>query len=192
MGDMYSSFYPYPRRASLPILPVMTMTSRTQLWLPAALALLLAAACGGDREVDRMTRSLDRAMETSRRVAQAEWTYERELRPPERGDTAPVEEDRCRITMPGEAERRDVACGLFFMALRPGADSARVERMVAAMGGEVLERQSIPGWATRLGDPVPYLLVSVPTGEEPRAIRRALAAEEVRFVDVRRVQRRRP
>jgi hypothetical protein len=153
-----------------------------------ALAAALAAACG----VDRGTDSLDRAVENSRRVAQAEWTYERELRPPERGDTAPVEEDRCRITLPGDDQPRDVACGLFFMALRPGADSARVERMVAAMGGEVVERQSIPGWATRLGDPVPYLLVSVPLGEEPRAIRRALATEEVRFVDVRRVQRRRP
>jgi hypothetical protein len=164
----------------------MTSAMKPARWIAIALAVATAVACGDEVE------PLDRALETSRRVAQAEWSYERELRPPERGDTGPVEEDRCRITLPGEDAARDVACGLFFMALRPGADSARVERLVAALGGEVIERQALPGWATRLGDPVPYLLVSVPLGEEPRAIRRALATEEVRFVDVRRVQRRRP
>jgi hypothetical protein len=56
----------------------------------------------------------------------------------------------------------------------------------------VVEWQEIPGWATRLDDAVSYVLVSVPTGREPDAIGRALASEGVRFVDVRRIQRRRP
>lgn len=162
--------------------------------IPAVLVLVLvtSVACGEPRDPDAMARSLAQAVEASRRIAQAEWTYDREVRPPERGDTAPVEEDRCRILLPDDDRPRDVACGLFFLALRPGADSARVEQRVEGLGGEVVERQSIPAWATRLGDPVPYLLVSVPLGEEPGAIRRALTWEEVRFVDVRRVQRRRP
>jgi hypothetical protein len=63
---------------------------------------------------------------------------------------------------------------------------------VQALGGIVVERSEIPGWATRLDDAVPYVLVSVPTGQEPEAIQRALASEGVRFVDVRRIQRRRP
>lgn len=169
----------------------MTVAMRPTGWIPLLLLLPMTAACG-DRDTDAMARSLDQAAETSRRIAHAEWSYDREVRTPERGDTVPVEEDRCRILLPGDDERRDVACGLFFMALRPGADSARIERRVADLGGDIIERRSLPAWATSLGDPVPYVLVSVPLGEEPQAIRRALAWEEVRFVDVRRVQRRRP
>jgi hypothetical protein len=170
----------------------MIAVLRTVCRVPAVLALTMIAACGESRDPDAMARSLDQAVDASRRIARAEWTYEREVRPPERGDTAPVEEDRCRILLPDDDQPRDVACGLFFLALRPGADSARVERRVEGLGGEVVERQSIPAWATRLGDPVPYVLVSVPVGQEPHAIRRAVTWEEVRFVDVRRVQRRRP
>lgn len=135
---------------------------------------------------------MDRALERSRLVAQADWSYDRELRPPERGDTGPVEEDRCRVTLPGQDEPVDVACGLFFMALEADVDSAWVYQLTDGLGGEVVEWQEIPGWATRLDDAVSYVLVSVPTGQEPHAIRRALASEGVRFVDIRRIQRRRP
>jgi hypothetical protein len=158
----------------------------------AVLLLAPMASCGEGRREEVRERSLQRALERSRLIADAEWTYERELRPPERGDTGPVEEDRCRITLPGEDAGRDVACGFFMMALEPHADSAWTEQLVTTLGGIVVERREIPGWATRLEDPVPYVLVSVPTGEEPVAIRRALASEGVRFVDVRRIQRRRP
>jgi hypothetical protein len=86
----------------------------------------------------------------------------------------------------------DVACGIFFMALEADADSAWIDELVRSLGGEVVERTRLPAWATRLEDPVPYVLVSVPIGQEAGAIRRAAASEGVRFVDVRRVQRRRP
>jgi hypothetical protein len=154
--------------------------------------LVAVAGCDDQRRVDAREQSLERAAERSRQIAQAEWTYEREARPPERGDAGPVEEDRCRITLPAEDRARDVACGFFMMALEAHADSAWVEQLVQALGGIVVERRQIPGWATRLDDAVPYVLVSVPTGQEPEAIRRALASEGVRFVDVRRIQRRRP
>jgi hypothetical protein len=158
-----------------------------------AVVLVAVAACGGDaRREEARERSLQQAAETSRQIAEAQWTYDRELRPPERGDAGPVEEDRCRITLPGQVEPRDVACGFFMMALDPQVDSLWIEQLVRALGGVVVERREIPGWATRLDDPVPYVLVSVPTGDEPQAIRRALASEGVRFVDVRRIQRRRP
>jgi hypothetical protein len=156
------------------------------------LVLVAMTGCGDERREAARERSLERAAERSRLIAGAEWTYERELRPPERGDTGPVEEDRCRITLPGDERALDVACGFFMMALEAHADSAWIERLVLALGGVVVERREIPGWATRLDDPVPYVLVSVPTGQEPHAIQRALASEGVRFVDVRRIQRRRP
>jgi hypothetical protein len=154
--------------------------------------LALTAGCGGDRREEVRARSLERAAETSRLLAEAEWIYEREVRPPERGDVAPVEEDRCRVLTPGEAVPRDVACGLFFMAMEAGVDSVWIADLARSLGGAVVEWREIPGWATRLDEPVPYVLVAVPTGQEPAAIRRALASEGVRFVDVRRIQRRRP
>jgi hypothetical protein len=150
------------------------------------------AACDSQRAEDARARSIERAFERSRLVAQAEWSYQRELRPPERGDAGPVEEDRCMITLPGDEGAFDVACGFFFMALDPSADSAWVHQLAQGLGGVVVEWQEIPGWATRLDDAVSYVLVSVPTGREPEAIRRAIASEGVRFVDVRRIQRRRP
>jgi hypothetical protein len=155
------------------------------------LMLLVVAGCA-DRRADGREQSLERAAERSRLIAAADWTYEREFRTPERGDTLPVEEDRCRIRIPGDDRPRDVACGFFMLALEPHADSAWIEQLVQALGGIVVERSEIPGWATRLDDAVPYVLVSVPTGQEPEAIQRALASEGVRFVDVRRIQRRRP
>lgn len=162
------------------------------MWVTLVLLLLAPAGCGDERRIQAREQSLERAAERSRLIAGAEWTYEREVRPPERGDTAPVQEDRCRITLPGEDRPRDVACGFFMMAVEPHADSVWIERLVQTLGGIVVERHEIPGWATRLDDPVPYVLVSVPTGQEPEAIRRALASEGVRFVDVRRIPRRRP
>lgn len=164
----------------------------------APIALLLIAlgaaviGCDDDRRAEAREQSLERAAERSRLIADAEWTYERELRAPERGDTGPVEEDRCRLTLPDDDRARDVACGFFMMALEPRTDSAWIDQLVRTLGGMVVERREIPGWATRLEDAVPYVLVSVPTGQEPEAIRRALASEGVRFVDVRRIQRRRP
>jgi hypothetical protein len=160
-------------------------------WIVIAVLAWPAAGCG-DRTGDGGARAMEQAAETSRLIAQAEWQYDREIRPPERGDTEPVEEDRCRITLPGQDAPRDVVCGIFFMALEPHADSAWIDQMVHSLGGEVIERRQLPGWATRLDHPVPYVLVQVPLGEEPRAIQRALASEGVRFVDVRRIQRRRP
>jgi hypothetical protein len=158
-----------------------------------AVAALTAMACGGDaRREEARERSLQQAAETSEQIAAAQWSYDREVRPPERGDEGPVEEDRCQITLPGQDRPRDVACGFFMMALDPQVDSLWVDQLVRALGGVVVERREIPGWATRLEDPIPYVLVSVPTGKEPDAIRRALASEGVRFVDVRRIQRRRP
>lgn len=159
-------------------------------WTAVALFLAWPAACG-DR-ADAGARAMDRAAETSRLIAQAEWQYDREIRAPERGETEPMEEDRCRITLPGEERARDVLCGVFFMAMEPHTDSAWIQQLVHTLGGEILERRQLPGWATTLDDPVPYVLVRVPIGEEPRAIQRALASEGVRFVDVRRIQRRRP
>jgi hypothetical protein len=160
--------------------------------LVSVLLLSALAGCGEGRREAAREQALERAAERSRLIAGAEWTYEREQRPPERGDTGPIEEDRCRITLPGEERQHDVACGFFMLALEPQVDSAWVEQLVQAVGGVVVEWQEIPGWATRLDDPVPYVLASVPTGQEPEAIRRALASEGVRFVDVRRIQRRRP
>lgn len=157
-----------------------------------ALSVSGLAACDSQRADEARAHSIERALERSRLVAQAEWTYQRELRPPERGDTGPVEEDRCLITLPGDDGAFDVACGLFFMALESSADSAWIHQLARGLGGVVVEWQEIPGWATRLDDAVSYVLVSVPTGREPAAIRRALASEGVRFVDVRRIQRRRP
>jgi hypothetical protein len=164
---------------------------RTRIWSIPAMALLVAAGCSGDRDAER-ERSMERAQERSALIARGEWTYEREPRPPERGDVGPVEEDRCRITLPDDDRAIDVACGFFFLALEADADSAWIEQLVRELGGIVVERREIPGWATRLDQPVPYFLVSVPTGQEPTAIRRALASEGVRFVDVRRVRRLRP
>jgi hypothetical protein len=167
------------------------MGMKSKSWLAWAPLCVLVTACGGDPEAAR-ERMIQRADETSRQVAAAEWHYDREQRPPERGDTAPIEEDRCRVDMPGEDRLVDVACGLFFMAMEPQVDSAWIDRLVASLGGEVVERERLPAWATRLDEEVPYVLVSVPLGQEPVAIRRALASEGVRLVDVRRVQRRRP
>lgn len=155
------------------------------------LCLTTATLACGDRP-GAADRALEQAAETSRLIAQAEWQYDREIRPPERGETEPVEEDRCRITLPGDEAARDVACGVFFMALEADTDSAWVDQLVRSLGGEIIERRELPGWATRLDDPVPYAVVLVPVGEEARAIQRALASEGVRFVDVRRIQRRRP
>jgi hypothetical protein len=165
---------------------------RLLMWTVPLMAVAALAACDSQRADDARARSIERALERSRLVADAEWSYQRELRPPERGDTGPVEEDRCMITLPGDDGAFDVACGLFFMALEPSADSAWVHQLARGLGGVVVEWQEIPGWATRLDDAVSYVLVSVPTGREPDAIGRALASEGVRFVDVRRIQRRRP
>lgn len=156
------------------------------------MVLVLGTMACGDRGADARERMLERAEETTRRVAAAEWHYDRELRPPERGGTAPVEEDRCRVTLPGETAPVDVACGFFLLALEPEVDSVWVHQLVDALGGVLVDWTELPAWATRLDEPVPYVMVSVPTGSEGRAIRRAAASEGVRFVDVRRIQRRRP
>jgi hypothetical protein len=164
---------------------------RTIQVVTAVLLLLAAAGCGEEQRRAERERSLARASERSRILARADWVYDRELAPPSRGQTQPVEEDRCRVALPDDG-LVDVACGQFFLALEPGADQDRVDVLMAHIGGEVLERREIPGWATRLDDPLPYILVAVPIGREPDAIRRALASEGVRFADVRRVRRLRP
>ena len=138
----------------------------------------------------------DRALERSRVIAGAEWSYGQDTIPPEQGKREAQIVERCRVTLPGgaaEAARTlDVTCGHVFLGLEPDADSAWIEQLVDGLGAEVVERGRVPGWTTSLGEPVAYLLVRTEPGREGTVLARALAAEGVRFVDVREVSRRRP
>lgn len=149
---------------------------------------------------------VERALERSRAVAAAEWSYGTDTLPPEQGEREPRLVDRCRITLPGvgsagggadarseDGERTvDVACGQLFLGLEPDADSAWIARLVEGLDAEVLDRGAIPRWTTALGEPVRYVVVRVDPGRERRTLERALSSEGVRFVDVREVARRRP
>jgi hypothetical protein len=156
----------------------------------AALTLLLATAgCGGEADIDPAASAEAR----SRAVVAADWHYGQDTVPGEPGSPAPRIVDRCGVTLPGaEEDTLDVACGLLFLALEPGTDSARVARIAYALDLEVADRGALPAWSTELGEPLRYVLVRVPTGREGRAAGRALASEGIRFVDVREVARRRP
>ncbi len=155
--------------------------------------LALVVACGGTADGGD---PVGEAVERSRAIAAGEWLYGQDTLPPEQGGSEARIVDRCRVTVEGEsgteARTLDAACGLIFLGLDAGVDSARVERLTAALDVEVVERGAIPAWTTKLGEPVEYLLVRVEPGREGRTLERALDSEGVRFVDVREVARRRP
>ncbi len=163
-----------------------------------AASLALVAACGGGGDADGGDPAAA-ALERSRAIAAGEWSYGQDTLPPEQGGNEARIVDRCRVTLEGagggsdaEARTLDAACGLLFLGLEAGADSAWIERLAAALDVEVVERGAIPAWTTALGEPVEYLLVRVETGGEGRTLERALDSQGVRFVDVREVSRRRP
>ena len=155
----------------------------------SVLGLGIAVACG-ERPDPAAARTA--ALTRRRDVIAASWSYGADTLPPARGSSEPRIVDRCRIQLPGAELPVDVACGVIFLGLEPGADSVWIDRVVAGLGGEVVGRGRIPGWSSALGEPQPYLLVRVRTGTESRALERAFESDGVRFVDVRPVRRRRP
>ncbi len=157
------------------------------LALAATLAATLAGCGGGGGDAD----PVERALERSRAVAAAEWSYGQDTIPPEQGEREARVVERCRMTLPA-GSTLDVTCGHVFLGLDPDADSAWIEWLVDGLGVEVAERGRVPGWTTSLGEPVSYLLVRTEPRGEARTLERALASEGVRFVDVREVSRRRP
>ena len=162
--------------------------SRSIPWLGAW---LLVATTGCGEAADREPAAAAEAR--SRAIAAAEWHYGQDTVPGDAGSPGPRVVDRCRVTLPAEPDDTlDVACGLLFLGLEPGTDSARIARLADALELEVADRGALPAWTTELGEPLRYVLVRVPARRERRAAERALASDGVRFVDVREVARRRP
>lgn len=160
------------------------------LGLPGLLGL---SGCGGAGESEDPK---ERALERSRAVAGAEWSYGQDTIPPEQGEREARLVERCRVTLPDAAAETgrtlDVTCGHVFLGLEPDADSVWIEQLVGGLGVEVVERGRVPAWTTSLGEPVTYLLVRTEPGREATVLARALASDKVRFVDVREISRRRP
>ncbi len=125
---------------------------------------------------------LAQAAERTSLLAGAEWIYDHLVVP--QGDECPQLQDRCRVVMPGAPLGQDVACGLLFLGLDDGAELAPLRQLLDDLGGTIVEHPGTPAPAGSGARHPRWIVASVPVGQEPQVIRRALSSDGVRFVDV--------